>query len=133
MGLLSNSKDERGVIADRSLDRVKAAQVFSGAREVFQSRQELLANEYRKVIENHPGTLHSSDQYDDTDFLSRMFAKDKENILQSHALKHQESGDLVKSDSTQQLLQNNKRKRSESTEPNKFHPRLRSNEPKQPL
>jgi hypothetical protein len=44
-------------VAERSLDRVKVAQAFNGGRDAFQSRQELLANEYKKVIENHPGTL----------------------------------------------------------------------------
>jgi len=31
------------------------------------------------VIKNHPSTLiNTSDTYDDTDFLNRMFAKEKE-------------------------------------------------------
>ena len=44
---------------------------------IIQSRAELLRNEYKKVIENHPGTISmkdgSSNKYDDTDLLSRMF------------------------------------------------------------
>lgn len=38
---------------------------------VFASRQELLQNEYKKVIENHPQTLilnSSTQNYDDTEF-----------------------------------------------------------------
>lgn len=43
----------------------------------MQSRAELLQNEYKKVIENHPGTIGVpvSSKYDDTDFLSQMFTK----------------------------------------------------------
>lgn len=50
---------------------------------MVQSRKELLAAEYKKVIENHPGMLLQSngEQFDDTDLLSRMFAKEKANIL----------------------------------------------------
>ena len=75
---------ERGGIADRSLDRVSAnnakGNLLSGGGIILQSRAELLQNEYKKVIENHPGTIggaigSASKQYDDTDFLSRMFTK----------------------------------------------------------
>ena len=36
-----------------------------------------MQNEYKKVIENHPGTIGVpvSSKYDDTDFLSQMFTK----------------------------------------------------------
>lgn len=41
----------------------------------MQSRAQLLQAEYKKVIENHPGTLQGAKaaKYDDTDLLSRMF------------------------------------------------------------
>ena len=84
--------DERGNnnIADRSLDRVSASQIAAAAKgnannlvsgnNILQTRAELLQNEYKKVIENHPGTIAaghgSSGKYDDTDLLSRMFSKD---------------------------------------------------------
>jgi len=43
------------------------------------SRQELLNNEYRKVVANHPSTLiNARENYNDTDFLELMFAKEKE-------------------------------------------------------
>ena len=71
---------ERGGIADRSLDRVSAnakGNLMSGGGIILQSRAELLQNEYKKVIENHPGTIVGAGvtKYDDTDFLSRMFTK----------------------------------------------------------
>ena len=48
-------------------------------KELHFSRQELLKNEYRKVIETHPQTLiNTHENYDDTDFLQRIFAKEKE-------------------------------------------------------
>ena len=49
---------------------------------MVQSRHELLQNEYKKVIENHPATIGTGKQtYDDTDFLNRMFSKDDANKL----------------------------------------------------
>ena len=45
---------------------------------MLQSRAELLQNEYKKVIENHPGTMGRQGKYDDTDFLSQMFSKNHE-------------------------------------------------------
>jgi hypothetical protein len=46
---------------------------------VYQSRQELLQKEYKKVIQCHPTTfVNPLDNYDDTEFLNRMFTKDKE-------------------------------------------------------
>lgn len=46
---------------------------------LFYSRAELLQLEYKKVIENHPGTITNmkggTSKYDDTDLLSRMFQK----------------------------------------------------------
>ena len=77
---ISSPVFERGGIADRSLDRVSAnakGNLISGVG-VMQSRAELLQNEYKKVIENHPGTIQGTSaggKYDDTDFLSRMFTK----------------------------------------------------------
>lgn len=66
--------------AEKSLDRVKAHK-FNRDKDsqVFQSRHELLQKEYKKVIECHPSTfVNPSDNYDDTEFLNRMFSKDKE-------------------------------------------------------
>ena len=55
---------ERGGIADRSLDRVSVngkgnliSGLGGGVGFVMRSRAELLQNEYKKVIENHPGTM----------------------------------------------------------------------------
>ena len=66
-------------INDRSLDRASNnnGKATAGSTAIIQSRAELLRNEYKKVIENHPGTIAmkdgSSNKYDDTDLLSRMF------------------------------------------------------------
>lgn len=120
--------DGRGGIADRSLDRGKAANFFNGVRDVFYSRQELLQNEYKKVIENYPSTLISKDKYDDTDFLNQMFAKDKQNILEAHGKKGQE--DLLKNSESVQLLNKNVR-RSDSVESHQLvKNKLRTDEPK---
>ena len=48
---------ERGGIADRSLDRMHGNLLSGGAAVVLQSRQELMQNEYKKIIENHPATI----------------------------------------------------------------------------
>ena len=66
----------------------------------MQSRAELLQNEYKKVIENHPGTIGVpvSSKYDDTDFLSQMFTK--KNLKQSG---HIEPLGLNKQDSSEVL------------------------------
>ena len=136
LGRLSRLHDDSGKlgVAERSLDRVKVTQAFNGARDAFQSRQELLANEYKKVIENHPGTLmqQEGDIYDDTNFLQEMFEKEKTNILQSHALRNHESNDqLLKCESTKEL--NGKKKtnrRSESVEVNQMKNRLKTDEVK---
>lgn len=86
---------ERGGIADRSLDRMKAANFFM-SKDLTISRQDLLKNEYRKVIENHPSTLiNAHENYDDTDFLERMFAKEKE-----HNLNYIQDGNILRSEST---------------------------------
>lgn len=70
---------ERGGIADRSLDRASAGakNTSGGGGVILQSRAALLQNNYKKVIENHPGTITGSGagKYDDTDFLNRMFTK----------------------------------------------------------
>lgn len=84
----------------------------------------MLAQEYRKVIENHPSTIlpNKHDRYDDTDFLSKMFAKEKQNILG-----HQDSSEqLIHSDSQQALKQ--KGKRSLSVESKKLRNKLRAEE-----
>jgi hypothetical protein len=77
---MSNPANERSSIADRSLDRAKASNfLLAQSKDAVMSRQDLIKNEYRKVIKNHPSTLiNTSDTYDDTDFLNRMFAKEKE-------------------------------------------------------
>ena len=81
---------QRGGLADRSLDRIISAKRLGQDKAntnrgellglgggILQSRAELLQNEYKKVIENHPGTIGvpASSKYDDTDFLSQMFTK----------------------------------------------------------
>ena len=47
----------------------------TGGGVILQSRAQLLHAEYKKVIENHPGTIQGAKaaKYDDTDLLSRMF------------------------------------------------------------
>ena len=81
---VSSPKFERGGINDRSLDRVSAGanknlMGVADGKGTLQTRAELLQNEYKKVIENHPGTIlvpgSSNSKYDDTDFLSQMFTK----------------------------------------------------------
>ena len=61
-----------------------------------------------------------------------MFAKEKANILQSHALRNHESNDLLhKSESTKELIGKKKiKKRSESVEVDKIKQRLRTDEVK---
>ena len=133
LGRLSRLNEDGGgkALAERSLDRVKIGQMSSVP---FVSRQELLANEYKKVIANHPGTLiqQKGDFYDDTDLLQEMFAKEKANILQSRDLRTYESIDsLHKSDSAKNLLAKKKNKRrSESVEVEKLPHRLRTDEVK---
>ena len=55
-------------------DRFKSQKTHP-RQDVLQSRQELLQNEYKKVIECHP---QLTDNCDDTEFLTRMFSKDTE-------------------------------------------------------
>ena len=89
--LLSDQFD-RGGVADRSLDRMHGNLLGGGA--VLQSRQELMQNEYKKIIENHPATI-GNDKYDDTDFLQRMFtAKDE----------HQESSEVLHKSHSQHAM-----------------------------
>lgn len=58
--------------------------------QVFQSRHELLQKEYKKVIECHPSTfVNPSDNYDDTEFLNRMFSKDKEALRLAKVVEEQ--------------------------------------------
>jgi hypothetical protein len=63
------------------------------------SRAELLQNEYKKVIENHPGTIVGPgvSKYDDTDFLSRMFTKgpNDKNENQNLGLNRQDSTEVL--------------------------------------
>jgi hypothetical protein len=98
---MSNPANERSSIADRSLDRVKASNFLLGqSKDAVMSRQDLIKNEYRKVIKNHPSTLiNTSDTYDDTDFLNRMFAKDKE-ILEGLKPISESPVTMVRSEST---------------------------------
>ena len=73
---------ERGGIADRSLDRMNSNLLRGGVGFLQQdrgikegiSRQALMQNEYRKIVENHPSTIGTGQvKYDDTDFLNKMF------------------------------------------------------------
>lgn len=91
---------QRGGLADRSLDRIISAKRLGqdkekasksdllGAGGVLQSRAELLQNEYKKVIENHPGTIGvpAGGKYDDTDFLQQMFTKNPKKSTQFEPL-----------------------------------------------
>ena len=107
---ISSPTFERGGIADRSLDRVSAnakGNLFSGGGNVLQSRAELLQNEYKKVIENHPGTIigPGMSKYDDTDFLSRMFTlgpnqEKNENL----GLNRQESSEVLHKSQSVKML-----------------------------
>lgn len=77
--------------AEKSLDRVKAHK-FNRDKDsqLFQSRHELLQKEYKKVIECHPSTfVNPSDNYDDTEFLNRMFSKDKEALRLAKVVEEQ--------------------------------------------
>ena len=85
VGVSSPVHDRPIAIGDRSLDRALANHAAKAAANgsscaVIQSRAELLQHEYKKVIENHPGTIASmkggSSKYDDTDLLCRMFQKE---------------------------------------------------------
>jgi hypothetical protein len=50
----------------------------------------LLQKEYKKVIECHPSTfVNPSDNYDDTEFLNRMFSKDKEALRLAKVVEEQ--------------------------------------------
>lgn len=67
----------------------------------LQSRAELLQNEYKKVIENHPGTISVpvSSKYDDTDFLQQMFSKNpvkkKSGQIEPLGLNKQDSSEVL--------------------------------------
>ena len=73
----------------------------------MQSRAELLQNEYKKVIENHPGTISGpgSSKYDDTDFLSRMFTKNPKNgVNESMGLSKQDSSEVLHKSSSMKMI-----------------------------
>lgn len=107
---ISSPTFERGGIADRSLDRVSAnakGNLFSGGGNVLQSRAELLQNEYKKVIENHPGTIigPGMSKYDDTDFLSRMFTKGpNQEKNENLGLNRQESSEVLHKSQSVKML-----------------------------
>lgn len=64
----------------------------------MQSRAQLLQNEYKKVIENHAGTISGpgAGKYDDTDFLSRMFTKNpKEQAGENLGLNRVDSSEVL--------------------------------------
>jgi len=102
---------QRGGLADRSLDRIISAKRLGQDKDkiskgellapggVMQSRAELLQNEYKKVIENHPGTIAvpSSSKYDDTDFLQQMFTKNpkKSGQIEPLGLNKQDSSEVL--------------------------------------
>lgn len=99
MGRICSPTNQIG-IGDRSLDRVSAgASKGQSNVPILQSRAELLQNEYKKVIENHPGTIvgrnNGSAKYDDTDLLSRMFQKDCEGTAAPLGLNRCESSSEV--------------------------------------
>lgn len=102
---------QRGGLADRSLDRIISAKRLGQDKDkiskgelmapggVMQSRAELLQNEYKKVIENHPGTIavRVSSKYDDTDFLQQMFTKNpkKSGQIEPLGLNKQDSSEVL--------------------------------------
>ena len=120
---------QRGGLAERSLDRIISAKrlgqdksnankhellgVGAAAGAILQSRAELLQNEYKKVIENHPGTIGVpvSSKYDDTDFLSQMFTK--KNLKQSGGhieplgLNKQDSSEVLHKSQSLKMMDNN--------------------------
>lgn len=56
------SQVEESTLKERSLDRVNSKKILGnalggGANSVVQSRHELLQNNYKKVIQNHPATI----------------------------------------------------------------------------
>lgn len=67
---------------------------------MVQSRHELIQNNYKKVIQNHPATIGrtSKQHYDDTDFLNRMFTKDNNNF------NNYESSEVLHKSESQQIL-----------------------------
>ena len=64
--------------------------------------------EYKKVIENHPGTINGPGvgKYDDTDFLSRMFSKNPGQIVgkESLGLNRQDSGEVLHKSQSMKML-----------------------------
>ena len=98
---------ERGGIADRSLDRVSANTKITGGGLIMQSRAQLLQNEYKKVIENHAGTISGSGagKYDDTDYLSRMFTKNpKEQAGEKLGLNRVDSSEVLHKSQSLKML-----------------------------
>lgn len=69
---------------------------------MVQSRHELLQNNYKKVIQNHPATIGTGNphQYDDTDFLNKMFSKDHDR----NGLNNYESSEVLHKSESQQIL-----------------------------
>lgn len=117
---------QRGGLADRSLDRIISAKRLGqdkananrgellglGAAGVLQSRAELLQNEYKKVIENHPGTIGvpANSKYDDTDFLSQMFTNNIKNSngqIEPLGLNKQDSSEVLHKSQSVKMIDNN--------------------------
>jgi hypothetical protein len=86
------------------LDRGNSKRVLGNAGgngSVVQSRHELLQNNYKKVIQNHPGAIGSNkQQYDDTDFLNRMFSKDQDR----NNFNNYDSSEVLHKSESQQIL-----------------------------
>ena len=76
-----------------------------GGAIIQQSRADLLKNEYKKVIENHPGTISGpgGEKYDDTDFLSRMFTKGPK-IADSLGLNRKESTEVLHKSQSMKMI-----------------------------
>lgn len=101
---------ERGGIADRSLDKVsinsKVNLLSGGGAIIQQSRADLLKNEYKKVIENHPGTIAGpgGSKYDDTDFLSRMFTNNGPKNTETLGLNKKESCEVLHKSQSMKMI-----------------------------
>jgi hypothetical protein len=103
-GLLEGSRlslVEETSFKEKSLDRINSKKLLPGVGNaggsVAQSRHELIQNNYKKVIQNHPTTINTGNhlKYDDTDFLNKMFTKEQErnghNLDSSEVLHKSES------------------------------------------
>ena len=63
--------------------------------------------EYKKVIENHPGTISGTagSKYDDTDFLSKMFTKKpKQGGKQPLGLNRQDSSEVLHKSQSMKMI-----------------------------